>query len=166
MPETALSAPDNDATTPQASKPPRIPKRVRHACELIADGKVATITAAAERVGLSREHLSKTLSRPHVQAFIARKSRETIGTSILRASNRLVGLIDAKSEHVAAQVSERILTSEGILKTDQRAISVNVDVRAGFVLDLREDQPALTTHQRQIDAKPLIEHDNDRTPGE
>jgi phosphoenolpyruvate carboxylase len=113
---------------------------------LLANGNVATVTAAAERAGLSREHLSKMLSQPHIRAFLTRKATETIRTASLRASTRLVELIDAKSEHVAAQVSERILTSEGILKSDQHAIAVNVDVKAGFILDLREEPHRTIEH--------------------
>lgn len=70
--------------------------------------------------------------------FLARKASENIASATLRASTRLVELIDAQSEHVAAKVSERILTSEGILKADQSSVAVSVDVRAGFVIDLSE----------------------------
>jgi phosphoenolpyruvate carboxylase len=146
MPPIAAAIRDLANPAPQPTKRVRIPPRIRHACELLANGNVATVTAAAERAGLSREHLSKMLSQPHIRAFLTRKATETIRTASLRASNRLVELIDAKSEHVAAQVSERILTSEGILKSDQHAIAVNVDVKAGFILDLREEQHRTIEH--------------------
>jgi hypothetical protein len=77
---------------------------------------------------------------------MAREARKTIASATMRASRRLVELIDAESEHVAAKVSERLLTSEGILKSDQGSIAVNVDVRAGFVIDLTEGQPMRTIH--------------------
>jgi hypothetical protein len=127
-------------------RPKRVPKSIRHAVRLILSGEVTTIKAAAERVGISREHLSKSLSMPHVGAFAARANRQNLAEASLRASTRLVELIDAKSEHVAAQVSERILTSEGILKSDQHAIAVNVDVKAGFILDLREEPHRTIEH--------------------
>jgi phosphoenolpyruvate carboxylase len=144
MPPVAAAIRDLDKPAPQPTKRVRIPPRIRHACELLANGNVATVTAAAERAGLSREHLSKMLSQPHIRAFLTRKATETIRTASLRASTRLVELIDAKSEHVAAQVSERILTSEGILKSDQGSnIAVNVDIRAGYVIKLNGQAPAL-----------------------
>lgn len=158
MTSTALAQKNTDQPEPKPDKPKRIPKAIIRACELLATGECKTITAAATRVGITREWLGKMLSRSHVQVFMARKCRETIGAGTLRASTRLVELIDANSEHVAAQVSERILTSEGILKSDQRSIAVNVDVRAGFVLDLREEQPSLTPGMRTIDANPLIDN--------
>ena len=93
---------------------------------------------------MSETHLCTMLARPQIQALIARKASETIRTAKLRASHRLVELIDAQSEHVAAQVSERILTSEGILKSDQGSnIAVNVDIRAGYVIKLNGQAPAL-----------------------
>lgn len=121
-------------------KTPRIPPKVKHACELLADGKVKTISAAAERVNLSREHLSKMLSRPHIRAFFARRAAENIDRAQLRASVRLVELIDAQSEHVAAKVSERILENAGVLKPQSAGGSVNVSIHnniaPGYVIDL------------------------------
>lgn len=139
-------------------KPYRIPKRIQQAVRLIATGECKTQKAAAERVGIGEQHLCRMLAREQVRVFLARESSRTIAGASLRAANRLVELIDANSEHVAAQVSERILQSEGILKSDQRAIAVNVGIQAGFVLDLREGDASLTAHQRAIEAKPLIEH--------
>jgi hypothetical protein len=114
----------------------RIPKRVRQAIELIATGEVTTQKAAAIRVGISPEHLCRMLARDQVQVFLRRTAAQNITGATLRASLRLVGLIDARSEHVAAKVSERILTSEGVLRADQTQAAVNVDVKAGFVIKL------------------------------
>jgi hypothetical protein len=144
MPAIATTTQPSTAPAPQATKRVRIPKNIVRACELLASGECKTVTAAAERVGVSREWLSRLLQRSHIRAFLHRKSQQTIATASLRASNRLVELIDAKSEHVAAQVSERILTSEGILKSDQGSnIAVNVDIRAGYVIKLNGQAPAL-----------------------
>lgn len=163
MTATALAttpAPD-DATAAQVIKPRRISRKMQQALTHLAT-KGVTQREAAKRAKMSETHLSRELRKPHIQVFIARKARETIGTAPLRASARLVELIDANSEHVAAQVSERILTSEGILKSDQRSIAVNVDVKAGFILDLREDQATASgahmRHVQTIEAKPLIDN--------
>jgi AraC-like DNA-binding protein len=156
MPAAALATLPDGQATPKPTREPRISKRMRQALASLAT-KGMTQREAARQAGISEFHLSRELRKPQVQVFIARKARETIGAAPLRASARLVELIDANSEHVAAQVSERILTSEGILKSDQRAIAVNVDVKAGFILDLRDDPPSQTPQQRTIEAKPLIE---------
>lgn len=155
--DVATTAPSTPATKPD--KPKRIPARIRQAIHLIATGEVTTQKAAAERVGVTPQHLCKMLARDNIRVFMTREASKTIAGASLRAASRMVGLIDAKSEHVSAQVSERILTSEGILKSDQRAIAVNVDVRAGFVLDLREEAAPLLPQQPRNGANPLIEHE-------
>jgi alkylated DNA nucleotide flippase Atl1 len=144
MPAIATTAQPSTEPAPQPAKRMRISPRIQEAVRLIATGTVKTQRAAAERVGMSETHLCTMLARPQIQALIARKASETIRTAKLRASHRLVELIDANSEHVAAQVSERILTSEGILKSDQGSnIAVNVDIRAGYVIKLNGQAPAL-----------------------
>lgn len=163
MTDVAVTEHKTDQAPAPAGRPPRIPRRVRNACALIADGSVKTITAAADRVGMNRSHLSRMLSKPHVRVYLARKASENIASATLRASSRLVELIDAQSEHVAAKVSERILTSEGILKADQQSVAVSVDVRAGFVIDLSE--PSHTAHIRDFEAKPLIDQGTRQSSG-
>jgi hypothetical protein len=143
----------NAPKQPPPSKLQRIPARVRQAVNLIATGECTTQKAACARVGLSEQHLSRMLAKVHVRAFMAQESARTIAGATMRASRRLVELIDAESEHVAAKVSERILTSEGILKSDQGSIAVNVDVRAGFVIDLSNPS------EHTLPTNPLIEHD-------
>jgi len=144
MPAIATTTQPSTEPAQQPAKRVRISPRIQEAVRLIATGTVKTQRAAAERVGMSETHLCTMLARPQIQALIARKASETIRTAKLRASHRLVELIDAQSEHVAAQVSERILTSEGILKSDQGSnIAVNVDIRAGYVIKLNGQAPAL-----------------------
>jgi hypothetical protein len=150
------TTPDSTAAAP-ASKPPRIPKRVRHACDLIASGECTTIKAAAERVKLSREHLSRMISKPHVQVFMQREARRTIALGVMRASHRVVELMDASSEHVSLDASTKVLAIEGIKPAESGThVSVSVDIKAGYVLDLRDD--AHMPHMRETEAKPLIEH--------
>jgi hypothetical protein len=146
MPATAIALPHNDLPAPPPTKRVRINPALRKALQLLATGECKTQRAAAARSGMSEFQLSRRLAEPQIQALIARESRKTIASAQLRASYRMVELIDAKSEHVAAQVSERILTSEGILKSDQHAIAVNVDVKAGFILDLREEPHRTIEH--------------------
>lgn len=140
MPSTAV-AQSSDQSSHKQGKTPRIPKHIIRACELLASGECKTITAAAERVGITREWLGKMLGRSHIRAFMTRRARENIEAGVWRASARLVELIDADSEHVAAKVSERILTSEGILKSDASQVSVAVGVSVGYVIDLSGARP-------------------------
>lgn len=104
----------------------------------MASGECKTITAAAERVSLSREHLSREMAKGHVQAFIATRAAQTISRGILRASSKLIELVDAESEHVAAKVSERILENAGLLKSQSHGVSVNINnnLAVGYIVDL------------------------------
>jgi len=140
--------------SPQAAKRERISKPVLRACELLASGKAQTIIDAAAAVGLSREHLGRMLQRSHVQAFLANEARRTIGTSIWRASQVMVNLLGAESEHVRAQVAGRLLTNEGILKSDQAHAAVSVAVSVGYVIDLSD--PKHMTTVCPVENKPAI----------
>jgi len=153
MPATAIALPQDSTPAPQKAKRLRISPRIQEAVRLIATGTVKTQRAAAERVGMSETHLCTMLARPQIQALIAQKASETIRTAKLRASHRLVELIDSSNQRVAADVSQCILRSEGILKSDQHSIAVNVDIRAGYVIDLSGQMPALKSG-------PVVEHDD------
>lgn len=129
-----------DAIDGRSGKPKRVPRKVRHAIRLILSGEVTTVKAAAERAGLSREHLSKSLGMPHIEAFIASESRKTIAHGKMRASARLLELIDASSEHVSLDASKHVLAIEGIRPPDQGQVNVNVGVSVGYVIDLSGGQ--------------------------
>ena len=124
-------------THKRTGKPLRIPKRVKSAIEAILSGKAKDATTAAGQVGLSREHLSRMINRPHVQVFIAQERRRTIAHASLRAAARIGELVDTASEHVSLDASKHVLAIEGI-SPQEKGIQVNVNVRAGFVIDLSE----------------------------
>lgn len=145
-------------TAPQKPlKQPRVPPKIKRACELMASGECKTVTAAAERVGVSREWLSKMLQRSHIQAFVARKAAENIQRGVFRASARFVELIDAESEHVAAKVSERFLEQGGILRPQTGGTSVNVNINnnvtPGYVINLASDSSAPERGERADNAE-------------
>lgn len=102
-------------------------------------GECKDIKAAAERVGMAREHLSRSLRLPHVQVLIARKSRETIAVGALRAAGRVIELVDSESEHVSLDASKHILAIEGIKPRADAQVSVNIDIKAGYVIDLTDE---------------------------
>lgn len=133
--EQALQAPPPDKIKP-------IPRKVRHALNLMFRGECKDIKAAAAQANLSREHLSRSLRMPHVQAFIARESRKTIAEHTIRASARIGELVDAASEHVSLDASKHVLAIEGIRPPDQGQVSVNVGVSVGYVIDLSGKAPA------------------------
>lgn len=130
---------------------------------MLATGECKTIKAAAERVKMSREHLGRMLNRSHVQAFIAQQSRRTIAQGILRASARVIELVDAASEHVSLDAAKHVLAIEGIRPPDNSQPLVNIAISPGYVVKLRHateefEGTTLTAHQRQTEAKPLIDN--------
>lgn len=137
--ETPATIPERALIDRRTGKPKRVPRKVANAIRLIETGEVTTIKAAAERVGLSREHLSVSLGKPHIQAFITQRARQTIGAGALRAAVRHVELIDATSEHVSLDAAARVLAIEGIKPADSSQVSVNVNVSPGYVIDLGSD---------------------------
>ena len=120
----------------RSGQPRKISKRLQEAIRLIETGSVRTIKAAAERAGLSYNYLVEALRKPATEAFIAQKRRQNVTAASLRASSRAMELVDAESEHVSAEMTLKLLAIEGIKPDNTARIAVNVDVRAGYVIDL------------------------------
>lgn len=129
--EEALNAPVIEKTKP-------VSKRIRHALELLERGECKDIKAAAERVKMTREHLSRSLRLPHVQMFVARRARETITMAAMRSTARMVELMDAGSEHVSLDAAARVAAINGIKPAAEAQVSVNIDIKAGYVIDLSD----------------------------
>lgn len=151
MPASALARQPDAATVPEPAKRERIPPRIAQAVKLLLTGECKTQKAAAERVGITPSHLCESLTKPKIQAFIARETRRNIQNGAIRASARLVELVDASSEHVSLDASKHVLAIEGIRPPDQGQVSVNVGVSVGYVIDLsgQASNPSATT----IDAR-------------
>jgi hypothetical protein len=119
----------------------RVSPRIAEAIRLLLTGECKTHKAAAERVRMNYTHLCEALRKPHVRVFIERRIRETIANGTMRASAKLVELIDAESEHVAADVSKHMLAIAGIKPAADSTTLVNINFRAGYVIDLSDDPP-------------------------
>jgi hypothetical protein len=143
--------PRQELTTTDA-KPPRerrVPPRIAEVVRLLLTGECKTQKAAAERVGMNVTYLSEALKKPHVRVFIERRTRETIANGTLRASARLVELLDAESEHVSLDATKHMLAIEGIKPAAEPTTNVNLNVRAGYVIMLDDDPP-----KKAIDVTP------------
>jgi hypothetical protein len=140
MPATALARQPDASTVPEPAKRERIPPKIAKAVTLLLTGECKTQKAAAERVGLNASYLCDALTKPKIQAFIARETRRTIAQGQMRASARLLELVDASSEHVSLDASKHVLAIEGIRPPDQGQVSVNVGVSVGYVIDLSGSQ--------------------------
>jgi hypothetical protein len=146
---TASQASPAPAQADKTEKKGRISKRLSDAIRLICRGEVATYKIAAERVGMNYTHLCEAMKKPHIRVFIDRTVRETIANGLPRAGARLMELVDASSEHVSLDASRHMLAIAGIKPAADAQVSVNIDIKAGYVIDI-SDKP-----KPVIDVTPL-----------
>jgi hypothetical protein len=124
---------------PERTRP--ISRRIRAACDALVHGDVKTITEAAAKANLSREHLSRELSKPHIAEYLRQKACRTLAIGAGRAAAVKIELLDSNSEHVRNDASAFVLGLAGIRPAADPTMQVNVNVKAGFVIDLSEDAP-------------------------
>jgi hypothetical protein len=122
-------------------------RKVRDAIKAMQDGSAKTVTAAAEKVGLSRPHLSEMLRQPHIQAFIHAQVQGSLTVALLRSGDRARDLVDATSEHVSMDAVRHVQGLAGLRATDPRGPSLNIslgDSSPGYIISLRhlDEAPA------------------------
>jgi hypothetical protein len=123
---------------PPAPKMRKPPPKVRAAIEALVTGQVKSITAAAAKVGLARESLSRAFAQPHNrQALVSRAERE-VALSSGRAAARLRELIDSASAKVSMDATKFSLQCAGIGVAPGASVNVNIELKAGYVIDLSE----------------------------
>lgn len=135
------SAPKAQNAPVQPTERP-LSRKVRQALDLLAAGKAATQKAAAEAVGIVPETLSRALQKSAAQVFMTQRARQTIAIASMRASERVVELIDASSEHVSLDAAKHVLAIGNIRPPDAAQANVNVNVSVGYVIDLTPAQHA------------------------
>jgi hypothetical protein len=118
------------------------PPKVRAAIEVLVTGQCRTIKSAAQKVGLSRERLSRAFSEPHnAEALLTRAARE-VALSSGRAAARLNQLIDSSSQKIALDATKFSLGVAGIKPATDPQVNVNIELKAGYVIDISEREPA------------------------
>jgi hypothetical protein len=123
----------------QLDKPRRISRRIRAACDALVHGDVKTVTDAATKANLSREHLSRELSKPHIAEYLRQKACRVLAIGAGRAAAVKMELLDSASEHVRNDASAFVLGLAGIKPKADAQVSVNIDIKAGYVIDLTDD---------------------------
>src|SRR5207244_4490230 len=96
---SGLSRPDamepigmNELTQP---KPKPISRKVREAINSMVAGDTKNITAAAAKVGITREHLSRELSKPWIAEYLNQKVRRYLAVATTRAGAVKVELLES-----------------------------------------------------------------------
>jgi hypothetical protein len=124
--------------TTDIAKPKPISRKVRDAISIMVTGDSRTITAAAEKVGITREHLSRELSKPHIAEFLNQKVRRHLAIATTRAGAVKADLLDCNNALVQDRASTFILGLAGIAPASQPNVNLNLSLRAGFIIDLSE----------------------------
>lgn len=93
------------------------------------------------------------LSKPHVQVFLERESRRILSVGQLRASHRMLELVDSSAAGTSFDASKHVLAIGGIRPPDtSHGVHVNVGVSVGYVIDLTgQSAPDIRTQ--------IVEHD-------
>jgi len=125
----------------------------------MVSGECKRICDAAEKVGLARESLSRALSTPHVAEHLRQKVLRHLAIHAARAGATKVDLLDSSNEMARDRASTFVLGLAGIQPATTPSISVNLDIKAGYVIDLTDD-PQLPMRIVSSTAAPLIDHDS------
>jgi hypothetical protein len=129
----------------------RITAKVRRAIDLMATGDCKLIVDAAAKVGLARESLSRALAKPHVIEHMRQRALRTIQMAAARAAEVKTELLDCGDSMARDRASTFVLGTAGIGPAMAPSLSVNIEFKAGYVIDLSDDRPP-----RTIDATPAI----------
>ena len=128
----------------------RVSPRVRHAIDLLLTGECRLKKDAAAKAGLSPERLSRALKESHVAAYLSAQTHVLLAQSQAPAAATMLRLLDqAKSEHVMKDVAIHLLGINGHKPTADPVTQVNINFRAGYVIDLSDDPPV-----KMIDVTP------------
>ena len=157
----ALAALDQPAPA-DTGPPKRISKKVRAAIDAMVSGDCKKICDAAAKAGLARESLSRALSTPHVAEHLRQKVLRHLAIHAARAGATKTELLDSPSEIVRDRASTFVLGLAGISPEVAPSVAINLQVKAGFVIDLTEPgdgmrivsstvQPAAIGHGEQDD---------------
>jgi hypothetical protein len=131
---------------PKKERP--LPRKISQAVEMLVSGEKKTITSTALALGLTREHLSKSLRTPRAQAFIEQRTREVLSASRMPAAATLLRLLEfAQSERIKTDIAIHLLAVNNHKPPSNGAPIVNVGLSVGYVIDLsgapRDTQPTL-----------------------
>jgi hypothetical protein len=134
-------------TPPPAEPVPalRIPKKVRRAIDVMASGECRTITEAAEKVDFARETLSRALAKPHIAEHMRQKVLKALAMGAARAGAVKLELLDSDNGIVCDRASSFVL---GLATTP--SISLNIDVKAGYIIDISPDPGEIIDQARTI----------------
>jgi hypothetical protein len=167
---SALAAVKAGPPAEPIDKTRRIPEKTRRAIELLATGKCKTQTEAAVAVGTTRETLCRNLAKPHILEFMRQRAMRTIAMAAGRAAEVKAELLDCADNMVRDRSSTFVLGVAGIAPATTPGLAVNIEIKAGYVIDLTDDpRPGTDVGMRIISPaaySPAIDADLDQDSAE
>jgi hypothetical protein len=125
--------------------PKRISPKVRAAIDAMVTGECKNITEAGAKVELARESLSRALNVPHIAEHLRQKVLRHLAIHAARAGATKVELLDSSNEMARDRASTFVLGLAGIQPATSPSVNVNIEVKAGYVIDLSDDPPPIRT---------------------
>jgi AraC-like DNA-binding protein len=120
----------------------RVSKKVKDAIEALSTGDAKTIKAAAEKVGMARESLSRALDRRHVAELMRTRTIRQLARASARAGAVKEELLESDNAIARDRASTFILGLAGIQPATSPSLNVNIEVKAGYVIDLSDESRA------------------------
>jgi hypothetical protein len=117
--------------------------KVRRAIDGMVNGDCRLIKDAAEHAGLDPASLSRALDKPHVAAYLRQRVLKRLGIAAARAGATKIELLDSANELVRDRSSSFVLGLADIAPATAPALNVNIEMKAGYIVDLSEPPPAL-----------------------
>jgi hypothetical protein len=111
----------------------RVSKKVTAAIDLMVSGECKNISDAAEPCARS---LSRALSKPHVAELMRNKVLRSLAMAAARAGAVKVDLMESDNAIARDRASTFVLGLAGIQPAISPTISLNLDIRAYYVIDL------------------------------
>jgi hypothetical protein len=159
-----LAVLDNARAAPsgaEAVAPTRISSKGKAAIDTMVSGDCKNISAAAEKVGMARESLSRALNKPHIAEFMRQRVIRSLAMASARAGAVKQELLDSDNAMVRDGASSFVLGLAGIQPATTPSVNVNIEVKAGYVIDLTEDPSAPAMRVVSRATAPTIEHCQD-----
>jgi hypothetical protein len=140
-PSPEIAAPAVCPTMPQKKARP-IPRKIKAAIEAVQSGKAKNWTAGAKAAGISREYLSRTLSaRPDIIEWAQNRAKRLMALGVCIATPKMIELVHSNSQRVAFEASRHIQACAGIKPAADANMSVSIELKAGYVIDLSGRNP-------------------------
>jgi hypothetical protein len=152
MPIDTLAKIDRIATETNLTAAPtgrrkRIPRRIAEVVNLLVTGECKTIKAAAARAGMHPNYVSAALKKPSIRVFCAERVRQSLSAGSMRASARMLELLDNPSAKISFEASRFVLGVDGVRPVEGPSIAVNLTAAVGYVIDLSSPSDRRDQHR-------------------